>query len=256
MSETKVDWEQILRVGTSIEGTERVAYYDANADVYDHDMAASEYSGPRETAQLLHKYLQGQVDANILDIAGGTGLVAKELKELAPYCNVDGLDAATDMLELAKQRGLYRKIFAQYFSMETNIPSNSYDAVSCCGGFIPGHVPSETTAKMVDLVKPGGYVIILMRLSFAETDPDLLKLRPLVHQLVETRNIDLIEEAEARWSAWPVFYRLVASQPDVLLAGLRAGPVFSDLGPAGPVQVSLSSVVMNRPLGLGTAGWR
>ncbi|XP_067942639.1 ubiquinone biosynthesis O-methyltransferase-like [Watersipora subatra] len=192
------NWEEIFRVRDKeeeqIPHTDKVAYYNTNVSTYEDAMAAGDYSGPRMTAELLHKYLNGRLDAKILDVGGGTGLVVKELKKLAPYNNVDGLDPAEGMLTVAKESGLYNNIFPQFFTLESDVPSNSYDALSCCGAFIPDHIKAEVVTKMCDIVKPGGYVVIGMRKQFADNDCDLKLLRPLVHKLADTKQVELMEE--------------------------------------------------------------
>ncbi|XP_067942697.1 uncharacterized protein [Watersipora subatra] len=192
------NWEEIFRVRDKeeqqISVTEKVTYYNTNATNYEESMAAGDYSGPRLTASLLHKYLKGRLDAKILDVCGGTGLVIRELRKFASYNNADGLDAAENMMAVAKENGLYNNIFPQYFTLESDVPSNSYDALSSCGAFLPGHLKAEVVTKMCDIVKPGGYVVIVMRKHFTDYDSNLMQLRPLVHKLADTKQMELIEE--------------------------------------------------------------
>ncbi|XP_067942958.1 methyltransferase-like protein 27 [Watersipora subatra] len=195
------DWHEglALQLGGStdadISDAAKVEFYDRNAAVYDEDMEVYyEYTGATQTANALHKYLKGNLDAKILDVGGGTGLVIKKLKDLAPYKNADGLDPAGEMLILGKQNGLYDNIFPQCFTLDSDIPSNSYDAVCSSGAYVPGHIKAATISKLHDIVKPGGYIIIVMRKSYTDTDADLIQLLPLIGEMVTCGKVQLIEQ--------------------------------------------------------------
>ena len=75
-------------------------------------------------------------DVEILDVACGTGVVGRELRE-AGYSNVDGLDPSQGYLNGAMAKGIFRKVFRAYIDPEipTEIPDNTYDALLCCAGF-------------------------------------------------------------------------------------------------------------------------
>ena len=71
-----------------------------------------------------------------MDVACGTGVVGKELRE-AGYNKVDGLDPSQGYLQEAVAQGIFRKVFRAFIDPEkpTEIPSDTYDALLCCAGF-------------------------------------------------------------------------------------------------------------------------
>ncbi|CAG0890639.1 unnamed protein product, partial [Cyprideis torosa] len=87
---------------------------------YDSDMQKHEYNGPKKVVE---KFLELDLDKDtrILDLLGGTGLVAELLKEQG-YNNIDGLDGSQDMLEEAKNKGVYRDITVCYVGKGVKIP--------------------------------------------------------------------------------------------------------------------------------------
>ena len=72
----------------------------------------------------------------ILDVACGTGVVGKELRE-AGYDNIDGLDPSQGYLQEAVAQGIFRQVFRAFIDPEkpTEIPNDTYDALLCCAGF-------------------------------------------------------------------------------------------------------------------------
>ena len=95
----------------------------------------------------------------VLDVACGTGVVGKEIRE-AGYTLVDGLDPSKAYLEGAMDRGIFRwlilpiavaktflttrRVYCNFIdpAKPTPIPDNSYDALLCCAGFFQVH-PSK-----------------------------------------------------------------------------------------------------------------
>ncbi|XP_067948844.1 demethylmenaquinone methyltransferase-like [Watersipora subatra] len=139
--------------------------------------------------------LNGRVDARVLDVAGGTGEVVKLVCKLADYNNIDGLDAAKGMLEVAQQSGLYKEIFHTLFTINTGLAHDTYDAVICCGGVGPGHITLDGFQEMLNLVKPGGYVINVMRRLYTLEYPGYKELSPMLQQWESEGKIKLLEES-------------------------------------------------------------
>ena len=75
---------------------EVMKYYDewSKNNKYNNDMFIWEYSGPRETSEILSKY-QNNKDIKIYDAGCGSGLVGLELKKYG-FSNFDGGDISKE----------------------------------------------------------------------------------------------------------------------------------------------------------------
>lgn len=71
-------------------------------------MLAVGYKAPEWAVDYLFK-LNLDPSVRILDVAAGTGLIAKFLKARAPgkYLNIEALDSSKEMLDGAKEQNLY-----------------------------------------------------------------------------------------------------------------------------------------------------
>ncbi|CAM1319583.1 Uncharacterised protein g7254 [Pycnogonum litorale] len=132
-------------------------------EVYEKVLLEADYNGPRISTELL---LSLNLDKNvrILDLLGGSGLIACLLKENG-YHNIDVLDASEDMMNAARQNNLYKNYYEVYLAKDNPMPiaEDTYDAIVMAGTFTPGHITSDIFEDMIRVVKPGGYVIWSMR---------------------------------------------------------------------------------------------
>jgi SAM-dependent methyltransferase len=120
------------------------------APTYDESFGAAwGYIAPREIATILRGEIA--LDAEILDIGAGTGLVAEHLRGLT----VDALDITPEMLEIARLKGLYRKLMLGDLTKKLPIPDASYDAVISCGTFTHGHIGPECFPELLRITRPG-----------------------------------------------------------------------------------------------------
>ncbi|KAL9826014.1 methyltransferase-like protein 27 isoform 2-T2 [Geothlypis trichas] len=89
---------------------ERLRLYDGWAALYEQDVAALEYRAPYlAAASLAFAFPAPRAEARLLDVACGTGLVARELHRRGFRC-LDGVDGSAGMLERARSTGLYQEL--------------------------------------------------------------------------------------------------------------------------------------------------
>ncbi|XP_067948843.1 uncharacterized protein [Watersipora subatra] len=174
---------------------EKIEYYSVHAEEYDSEQAEAQFGGPLKAAEALHKYLNGRLDARVLDVAAGTGEVVKLVRRFADYNNIDGLDAAKGMLEVAQQSGLYKELFHMLFTINTGLPHDSYDVVISCGAIGPGHITLDGFQEMLNLLKSGGYVIIVVRRLYTLEYPGYKELSPMLNQWESEGKIKLLEQS-------------------------------------------------------------
>ncbi|XP_034034073.1 methyltransferase-like protein 27 [Thalassophryne amazonica] len=142
---------------------DKMAFYDKWADTYDQDVGALDYLPPNEATKCITSHFAGdRGSAAILDLACGTGLMAKQLKE--GFLNFVGIDGSPGMLEQAKESGLYQEL-KQCILGEQPLPvkRESFDVVVMCGALCVGHVPVHVVRDLFDPCKKGGFVCLTCR---------------------------------------------------------------------------------------------
>ncbi len=105
-------------------------------------------------------------DTRILDLGCGTGLVGQELHKRG-YKNIDGVDLTPELLEFAKEKGVYGSLHQGAMGSpgckDLGVGANQYDAAICVGVISLAHVTSEGLEDLVHVVKPGGVVCFGIR---------------------------------------------------------------------------------------------
>jgi len=191
MSDDKVSSNAAIDAALRLDGDpDKVrAYYDDWAQNYNLDISDAEYSGPAICARLLQECL-ADTEASLLDAGCGTGLVGGELDALG-YRSIDGFDLSDSMAEQARASGVYRQLSGGIDimrAMQTYAPG-SYDAVLSVGVFTLGHVPPEALTVLLQLVRPGGLLVMSTRTHYY----DQTDFQQLVDELTADQQIELIK---------------------------------------------------------------
>ena len=154
------------------------AYYARWASYYDADVAEHGYGLPRmmlaavwaasDRDEAAARYLDRSVP--VLDAGCGTGLVGSIMHE-AGYTNLNGVDLSHEMVERARERGIYRSIEG---GVDLSRPVPEYlrgrAAIVLVGGvFTVGHIPPESLAVVADLAAPEGLLVVSTRRSYQES---------------------------------------------------------------------------------------
>ena len=136
---------------------EVMRYYDewGIKNKYDQDMVDWNYTGPKETSEVLIKYEKNK-EAKIYDAGCGTGLVGVELQKYG-YSNFYGADLSQKLLDLVP-KGLYQKLDKVDLNKPIEEEDNFFDAVMCVGTFTFGHVKPPALDEFIRITKNKGYV--------------------------------------------------------------------------------------------------
>ena len=136
---------------------EVMKYYDewSKKNKYDKDMVDWNYTGPKETVDVLKKHALNK-DVKILDAGCGTGLVGIELKKNG-YTNIDGADLSQKLLNLVP-KGYYNWLKQIDLNKQLKIKNNIYDVVMCVGTFTFGHVKPPALDEFVRITKNKGLI--------------------------------------------------------------------------------------------------
>jgi predicted TPR repeat methyltransferase len=143
------------------DGQEAAELYDSWAEDYERRVSSWGYITPAVVAWFLGRYVTPE-DGTVLDAGAGTGLMGLVLAPLG-YRDLIGIDVARDMLEYAREKGVYRELRQMELGGLLDLPSDAFAAVVAAGIFAAGHAPPESFEDLIRVTKRGGYVIFSVR---------------------------------------------------------------------------------------------
>lgn len=94
----------------------------------------------------------------VLDAGCGTGLAGVELAKRG-FETVDGMDISPEMLDIAREKDVYRALQTADMTGPLSYDTNAYDAVTCVGTFTHAHVGPMGFDELLRITKPSGLVI-------------------------------------------------------------------------------------------------
>lgn len=141
------------------EPEDNVRLYRDWAGDYDTEFVRSHgYVMPRELARIFSAE-GGQ--GPILDIGAGTGLVAEELAAGGiDGSQIDAIDISAEMLEVARQKGLYRQRLVADLTEPLSITDASYSGMISAGTFTHGHVGPGCLPELLRIAAPGALFVV------------------------------------------------------------------------------------------------
>uniref|UniRef100_UPI0037E7C8FF methyltransferase-like protein 27 isoform X1 n=1 Tax=Semicossyphus pulcher TaxID=241346 RepID=UPI0037E7C8FF len=149
--------------GSTLE--DKINFYNSWADNYEQDLVVLDYRAPGLAAHRISSHFSGDHEAAVvLDVACGTGLMAKQMKRHG-FSHFVGVDGSEGMMELARQSGLYQDL-KQCMLGEEPLPvqwAGLFDVVVIIGALSVGQVPVCVVRELCNSTKPGGYVCMTTR---------------------------------------------------------------------------------------------
>ena len=154
-------------------------YYDewGEGNKYDRDMIDWNYTGPKETVEVLNKY-QKKKNIKIYDAGCGTGLVGVELKKYG-FNKFYGADLSQTLLDLVPNN-LYQKLVKSDLNKPILENENFYDVVMCVGTFTFGHVKPHALDEFLRITKKGGLICFTINEGIHEEYGFDLKIKELL----------------------------------------------------------------------------
>ncbi len=146
---------------------ETMALYRGWAATYDADVLGSGYVTPTRAAAALAPMMD--LAAPILDFGCGTGLSGLAL-QAAGFPTIDGTDITPEMLDGARTKGIYRRLWLCVPGF-LDLEPGAYAAILAAGVVSLGAAPPETLDLLLGVLNPGGY------LAFSYNDPTLADAR-------------------------------------------------------------------------------
>jgi predicted TPR repeat methyltransferase len=150
--------------------------YDGWAEEYEADVFQYGYTTTAVVTGLVCRYVRTK--AVICEAGVGTGLLGESLHILG-YSNIDGFDISDGMLGIAEKKKSYRSLQRMTLGKKLGYSTEIYDAVVSMGTFTVGHAPASGFDELVRITKPGGFIIVSIRIDQEETTGFLTRINAL-----------------------------------------------------------------------------
>ncbi len=154
-------------IATDATSTQEVAQiYDNWAEDYERRILSYGYSTPAVAAWFFGRYVSPE-DGAVLDAGAGTGIMGQVL---APhgYRDLVGLDISQKMLELAREKGVYKELRQMELGGQLDLSTDAFAAVVSTGVFAAGHAPPESFDDLIRVTRPGGHIVVSVRTDVYE----------------------------------------------------------------------------------------
>ena len=140
--------------------------YDEWAGEYDQDLREEfHWIAPRTTVALFSRYVA--CSAKILDAGVGTGLVGECLID-AGFDDLHGIDLSVGMLDVARDKGIYRELRQMTLGEHLDFADDTFDAVISVGVFTTGHAPAHAFDELIRITRSGGYIFFSLKTELHE----------------------------------------------------------------------------------------
>jgi predicted TPR repeat methyltransferase len=132
-------------------------FYSDWAKTYDAEILENGYVTPQRCAAALAEFAPSK-DLSLLDVGCGTGLSGKCLAEVG-FTRIDGCDLNHDMLEVAKTRGIYNRLWQTTTEDPLQFQDGLYDAISAIGVIGSGAAPVTLLYELFKKIGQGGLIV-------------------------------------------------------------------------------------------------
>ena len=132
-------------------------FYAQWAQSYDQEVGENGYVTPLRIAEALARHVK-DLSIPILDYGCGTGVSGQAFQE-AGFLTIDGVDISAEMLEVAAQKKIYRRL--EVFAPESgpNVKLGAYSIIAAVGVIGAGAAPLAVLDKMLALLAPKGLLV-------------------------------------------------------------------------------------------------
>jgi predicted TPR repeat methyltransferase len=175
-----------LRAAYALNGPEdNRRLYAQWAATYDEDFVRA--TGYRLPEAVAAAYTAAGGQGPVLDVGAGTGVVGQLLaaRGVAP---VDGTDISAEMLEQARGKGVYRRLFEGDATAGLAVPDATYAGIVSAGTFTLGHLGPEVLPELLRIARPDALFVLSVNAAHhaaAGFGPALAALGGLIADLAQ-----------------------------------------------------------------------
>ena len=141
----------------STDSTDLRPFYAQWAQSYDQEVGENGYITPLRIAEALARHVK-DLSIPILDYGCGTGISGQAFQE-AGFLTIDGMDISDEMLEVAAQKKIYRRL--EVFAPETgpDVKLGAYNIIAAVGVIGAGAAPLAVLDQIMALLAPKGLLV-------------------------------------------------------------------------------------------------
>ncbi|MBL6609563.1 MAG: methyltransferase domain-containing protein, partial [Rhodobacteraceae bacterium] len=132
-------------------------FYAQWAQSYDQEVGENGYVTPLRIAEALARHVK-DLSIPILDYGCGTGVSGQAFQE-AGFLTIDGVDISAEMLEVAAQKKIYRRLEVFAPEIGPNVKLGAYQIIAAVGVIGAGAAPLAVLDKMMALLAPKGLLV-------------------------------------------------------------------------------------------------
>ena len=141
-------------------------YYDSWSSEYDQSLHQWNYKAPKQSVKILAQFIKKK-PKYLLDLACGTGLFTEELLKEFPDCICDGSDISPKIINISKNKKIYRKLFQSNFEKRIAVKSK-YNIVSLIGAMTYCQDHQKLFQNVSSYLEDKGFFIFTHRLDLWE----------------------------------------------------------------------------------------
>ena len=132
-------------------------FYAQWAPSYDQEVGENGYVTPLRIAEALARHVK-DLSIPILDYGCGTGISGQAFQE-AGFLTIDGVDISDEMLKVAAQKKIYRRL--EVFAPETgpDVKLGAYNIIAAVGVIGAGAAPLAVLDQIMALLAPKGLLV-------------------------------------------------------------------------------------------------
>jgi predicted TPR repeat methyltransferase len=132
-------------------------FYAQWAQSYDQEVGENGYVTPLRIAEALARHVK-DLSIPILDYGCGTGVSGQAFQE-AGFLTIDGVDISAEMLKVAAQKKIYRRL--EVFAPESgpNVKLGAYQIIAAVGVIGAGAAPLAVLNKILALLAAKGLLV-------------------------------------------------------------------------------------------------
>ena len=138
-------------------------YYDRWSSEYDQSLHQWNYKAPKQSVKILAQFIKKK-PKYLLDLACGTGLFTEELLKEFPDCICDGSDISPKIINISKNKKIYRKLFQSNFEKRIAVKSK-YNIVSLIGAMTYCQDHQKLFQNVSSYLRDKGYFIFTHRVD-------------------------------------------------------------------------------------------
>ena len=141
----------------SADSTDLRPFYAQWAQSYDQEVGENGYITPLRIAEALARHVK-DLSIPILDYGCGTGISGQAFQE-AGFPTIDGVDISDEMLEVAAQKKIYRRL--EVFAPQTgpDVKLGAYNIIAAVGVIGAGAAPLAVLDQIMALMAPKGLLV-------------------------------------------------------------------------------------------------